>query len=214
MKRFPKVISACSLLVIMLTLFEFQASQACYSGKLQEDLNNDGKVDVQDIIIVARAYGSFPGHQSWDPTADIVLDEEVNIFDVVSVAIKFGLSQCPSEINSSIQITPRTLNIKSNGRWITGKLKLPNTIDIQNINVSSIMLNETIPVELMPTFTEEENESEFDLVIKFGRQKVIEMISKNCLPNKFATVILTVTGKLTNGTSFRGSDTIKILNCP
>ena len=213
MKQFAKVSSTYCSLVILSFLLGFQVSQACYIGRAREDLNNDGKINIQDVIIAARIYGYSPGQQSWNPVIDIVPDEKINIFDVVSVAIKLGLSQCPNEINSSIQITPRALNLKSNGRWVTGRIKFPNNISMHNINISSIMLNEMIPVESTPIFTEGNNETEFDFVMKFDRQELIDMIIENCSPNKSTMVMLTVSGRLINGTLFRGSDVIKILNC-
>jgi hypothetical protein len=31
------------------------------------DINGDGKIDMKDIARVARAFGSYPGHERWDP---------------------------------------------------------------------------------------------------------------------------------------------------
>ena len=213
MQRFPRVLSLCCLVTIVLLSVGLRSSQACYLGILPEDLNGDGKVDIYDVTIVARAYGSFPGHESWEPSADIVPDGKINIFDVVRVAVKLGLSLCPSEISTHVQVYPRTLNMKSNGRWITATIKLPNTVDAHSINASSIVLNETILAELRPFSFEERKENELDLTIKFDRQKVIGLVSEEyLLTNTFDDVTLTVTGSLTNGTLFRGSDTIRVIN--
>ena len=54
------------------------------------DLNMDGKVDILDIGIFAKAYGSYPGHPRWDPFADLVRDKSINILDVVTIAKNFG----------------------------------------------------------------------------------------------------------------------------
>jgi len=48
------------------------------------DLNNDGKVDITDVMIPALALGSF------DPVADVNGDSKVDITDVISVAIYLG----------------------------------------------------------------------------------------------------------------------------
>jgi len=213
MQRFPRVLSVCCLATIVLLSVGLRSSQAGYCDILLEDLNGDGKVDIYDVTIVARAYGSFPGHESWEPSADIVPDGKINIFDVVRVAVKLGLSLGPSEISTHVQVKPRTLNMKSNGRWITVIIKLPNMVDAHSIDVSSIVLNETVFAELRPFSFEERKESELDLTIKFDRQRVIGLVlEKYSLTNTFDDVTLTVTGSLNNGTLFRGSDTIRVIN--
>jgi PKD repeat protein len=62
------------------------------------DLNGDGKIDMRDIAIVARAFGSVPGDPLWNPRADItgpvylVPDGVVDMRDVSLVARYFGQS--------------------------------------------------------------------------------------------------------------------------
>ena len=60
------------------------------------DIYNDNKTDMRDIAIVARAFGSYPGHPRWNPIADIngaeylVPDGKVDMKDVSLVAKHFG----------------------------------------------------------------------------------------------------------------------------
>ena len=54
------------------------------------DINNDGTVDIFDVVTVAIAFGTVPGDEKWNPVADIVEDGIIDIFDVVSVAKEFG----------------------------------------------------------------------------------------------------------------------------
>jgi hypothetical protein len=54
------------------------------------DVNLDGKIDVMDVAIVAKAYGSYPTHPNWDPRADLDGDGKIDIMDVAMVAIHFG----------------------------------------------------------------------------------------------------------------------------
>jgi hypothetical protein len=54
------------------------------------DLNFDGKVDILDIGIFGKAYGSYPGHPRWNSLADVVRDKVINILDVVMIAKNFG----------------------------------------------------------------------------------------------------------------------------
>jgi len=54
------------------------------------DLNGDGVVDIDDVMIPALAFGSYPGHPNWNLTADLTGDELVDIDDVILVALRFG----------------------------------------------------------------------------------------------------------------------------
>jgi len=56
------------------------------------DVNGDGTVDIYDVVTVATAFGSYPGHQNWNPDADIVPDNIIDIYDIVTVAKNFGTS--------------------------------------------------------------------------------------------------------------------------
>jgi hypothetical protein len=55
-----------------------------------EDLNGDGKVDIQDLVTWALAFGSTSTSPNWNPKADINHDGKVNILDGVMIAKMFG----------------------------------------------------------------------------------------------------------------------------
>jgi hypothetical protein len=60
------------------------------------DLNNDRKVDLCDLIIVAKALGTNPscphgtGFRQWNPVADIDDNERIDLRDLALVAINYG----------------------------------------------------------------------------------------------------------------------------
>ena len=54
------------------------------------DVNQDGTVDILDIMIVNYAYGSTPESQLWNPQADVNSDEIVDIFDAFLVSSHYG----------------------------------------------------------------------------------------------------------------------------
>lgn len=68
------------------------------------DINNDGKVDIRDVRLVAKAYGSFgpdyfypgsPASSNWNPACDLtgsngVSDGKVDIRDMELIAANFG----------------------------------------------------------------------------------------------------------------------------
>ncbi len=62
----------------------------CMLTNVTGDINNDGIVDIVDIVIVALAFGSTPEDPHWNPIADLNQDNIIDIVDIVLVAIHFG----------------------------------------------------------------------------------------------------------------------------
>jgi len=58
--------------------------------KMLGDVNGDGKVDMKDIYVVAKAFGSYGGHPSWNSNADLNSDGKIDMKDIYAVAIRFG----------------------------------------------------------------------------------------------------------------------------
>ena len=76
---------------ILLNFTYSQASQVTIVGFFPSwDIYQDGKVDIRDVSVVAKAFGSAPGATNWDPRADLNKDEHVNVTDVSIVTKHFG----------------------------------------------------------------------------------------------------------------------------
>ena len=54
------------------------------------DLTSDGRVDMKDIYIVVKAFGSYPTHPRWNPLADVDMDNRVDMRDIYLVITDFG----------------------------------------------------------------------------------------------------------------------------
>ena len=74
---------------------------AASAALIKTDLNFDGQVNIVDISTAALAFGSYPGHERWDPMADLNGDNDVNIVDIASVAINFGEAFTPVPVDDS-----------------------------------------------------------------------------------------------------------------
>jgi Tol biopolymer transport system component len=112
-----------------------------------------------------------------------------------------------------IDLDPDTLNLKSQGKWITTYIELPEGLSVADVDVSSILLNGTVPVDpSAPTAIGDHDKNAVpDLMVKFDRAAVQQYILDNVpIEAKFMTTALTVTGRLSDGTRFQGTDTIKI----
>jgi PKD repeat protein len=57
------------------------------------DINSDGKVNIQDISIVAIAYGTSEGEPRWNPNCDLNHDTIINILDLSIVATQYGMTK-------------------------------------------------------------------------------------------------------------------------
>jgi hypothetical protein len=113
-----------------------------------------------------------------------------------------------------IDINPATLNLESKGNWITAYIELSEGFDMQNVDISSIMLNGTISVALSAPIAigDYDNDGISDLMVKFDRQAVANLILKNCqFIGTTGTMALTITGKLKDGTLFQGRATIRVI---
>jgi parallel beta-helix repeat protein len=110
-------------------------------------------------------------------------------------------------LQAIVDLKPDTLHIGSGGRWVTCYIEIPDG-NVRQIDVSSILLDGTIPVDLS-AFTEigdYDNDGVPDLMVKFDRSSVENIVSPG-------PTTLTVTGRA-GGLSFIGSDTIDVIQTP
>lgn len=196
LSRFWLVSFLATILFVSLTIV---LSKAFCKDNLLEDVNGDGKVDMLDFFMAVESFGSYPDHLLWNPNADINSDGIVELFDLYLISLKFGCFQ----LSSAVDIHPKTLNLKSQGRWITVYMEFLEDCNITEIDLSTLKLNETISAEIKPVNFENNT-----LMVKFSRAALESYImDETNLNNKFTKVTLTVSGEL-DGTSFSASDSI------
>ena len=109
-------------------------------------------------------------------------------------------------LEAAIDIDPNTLNLKSKGKWITCYIELPDGYDVDDIDVSTIKLNEQVSAESEPTaIGDYDGDGIVDLMVKFDRAAMQGIL-------QVGDVEITVTGELTDGTLFEGIDTIRVID--
>jgi len=102
-------------------------------------------------------------------------------------------------------IHPRTLNIDSNGNWVTAHLTLSEEYSVDKVDLDSILLESTLkPVEIKTASSKK-------LLLKFSREELIGLLNAMELELP-AEVELVLTGRLKNGVSFKGTDTITVIS--
>jgi hypothetical protein len=151
------------------------------------------KVEVVSFVINSMSssvdeisFGGIGSDETFDTTAELILKV--------------------TPIPATIDINPDTLNVKSNGEWITAYIELPEGYDVADIDVSTILLEDEIPAEAYPTgIGDYDYDGIADLMVKFDRSVVQEILEPG------EEVEITVTGEVA-GTPFEGSDTIIVID--
>jgi hypothetical protein len=97
------------------------------------------------------------------------------------------------------------LNIDSNGNWVTAHLTLSEEYSVDKVDLDSILLESTLkPVEIKTASSKK-------LLLKFSREELIGLLNAMELELP-AEVELVLTGRLKNGVSFKGTDTITVIS--
>jgi hypothetical protein len=121
-------------------------------------------------------------------------------------------------IKATIDIDPDKLNLKSNGKWVTGYIELPgdyliDDIDIETVAIAKINENsiDLLYREGPADIGDYDWDDIQDLMVKFDRQELTTLL-KNMNARDGDEIALTVSGKLNGGESFEGSCTITVIN--
>jgi len=156
-----------------------------HSGPYQNETGSDGIRD-NPYDIDENNVDRYPLVNLWTPTPPLIL--------------------------ANIDIAPDTLNLKSKGKWITCYIELPEGYNASDVNRSTIMLNDTIPIDpfwidkpLESVVGDYDDDGIPDLMVKFNRAAVIEWLGQNIAYEK---ATLTVMGEFYDGTPFEASDMI------
>lgn len=141
--------------------------------------------DTEYTQIVALLYTLDPVDQT-----PVLQDSETLTFDATSVTCG-----------------PDTLNIDAKGNWVTCVLDLYDGYAIENVDVSSIFLNGTIPAD--NSVIEDDT-----MTLKFSRQALVAAITADDAAIFPMVSTLSVSGALLDGTTFLATDTIRVIDPP
>jgi signal peptidase I len=108
------------------------------------------------------------------------------------------------EIGANIDIDPDTLNLKSQGQYITVYAMIDTEYDENDIDVGTVILDDVVYAEWG------EVQSDGRLMVKFDRAEVIEYLIGKGYGS--GDVTLTVSGEFTDGVRFTGEDTIEVIS--
>jgi hypothetical protein len=154
--------------------------------------------NIQDSNNWLYPPGGWPiGHRFAEPQKYILFGDSS-----LEVGGLTGLLQ----LSVSVDFDSNILNLKSKGKWVTCYIELPEGYDVNDIDVSAIMLNLAILAEEHPTeIGDYDYDGIPDLMVKFDRQKIQGILSPG------DDVMISVLGRLFDGTLFEGIDLIKVI---
>jgi hypothetical protein len=127
----------------------------------------------------------------------------------VSVLLNLGSeTTCPST-TVSFELNPNTLNLRSMGRWMTAMLEPDLPDSPGDIDIASILLNESVPVygSGQTSIGDVDRDGRPDLTIKFDQAAVKETVEEG------EAVPVTIRGRLGTG-CFEAIDTIRVTHGP
>jgi len=196
--------------------------------------SNYGIFDMNMVLFNDAAVGASTAvsHKAIGVNSFDVLDllsEEQNIAEIQdrgdyeTARNAFLVVELP--VPASVTIEPETLNLNSNGQWVTAYIELPVCYcDVANINASTVSLNDTIPAVTDPQYsfvtdpniylTDHDGDGIQERMVKFNRSAVIEYLETIDFEGETGSdkmVELTVTENLFDGTAFEGCDTVRVI---
>jgi len=193
--------------IVDLNLWPFSSAE--YSD-VQGGWPGEGSIDADPCFVDAEngdyhLLASSPCIDAGDPNY-IAEPNETDLDGnprVIGGRIDMGAYEYSPAIPAEVRIVPRTINLASKGKWITALIWLPEDYDVTDIEPNSIVLEGEIEPEWFAV-----DEQQQVAIVRFRRSEVQEILN----PPMADQVELTITGQLTDGTIFEGTDVIRVID--
>ena len=108
------------------------------------DINNDGVIDVRDLVLVSNNFGKeTPTH----PKVDVNKDGEIDILDLLLVVVHFGESSVPATPSARATISTEHFDLVA--QWLTeARLSNDGSLDFQQgIAALEGLIDSVVPLE-------------------------------------------------------------------
>ena len=119
---------------------------------------------------------------------------------VIDCRIDMGAYEYGQFVPAEVRIVPRTINLASKGKWIRCYIWLGEEYDVADIDPNSVLLEGEVQAESLKL-----DEEQQVAMAKFSRSDVQEILNTG-------EVELTITGELTDGIVFEGTDVIRVID--
>jgi predicted outer membrane repeat protein len=187
-----------------------------YYSCIQGGLNGEGNIDADPLFVDAngpdgtagteddnlRLSADSPCIDAGDPDGDPDYVSEPGETDldgkprIIGDRVDMGAYEFRPFISAEVDIKPDSLNIQSKRKWITCYIRLGDGYNVIDIDPDSIVIGDGVKAESLRT-----NEKKQVAVARFSHIEILHLL-------KIGQVELTVSGRLTDGTVFEGTDII------
>jgi parallel beta-helix repeat protein len=177
--------------------------------------------DIRDNRIQVRGAQNSTNFQYWDngypsggnfwsdyrgtdANRDGIGDQPHDLIDKASD--NFPLMYSRNRIQASVKIDPEWTSLGDDERWITVSIELPANLPADSIEVSSLLLNDTVSPEEESGFVSDyDKDGVPEMMIKFDSRRVSRILSSSG-----DNVEWRVTGRLKSGIPFEGLNSLNI----
>lgn len=117
------------------------------------------------------------------------------------------LPPAPQVVDATLDVYPGTINLKSKGKYVAAYIELPAGYDVADIDISSLVLagdcepNQKKRVKI----GDKDDDGIPDLRVIFSRADLRRSLTSGGMTE------LTIDGTLLDGTSFSGTDVVRVL---
>lgn len=120
-------------------------------------------------------------------------------------AADVGCESIAAPTEAVVDVSPYTLNMRSNGSYVTCYIELAGGLNPADIDVATVTINETVAAESFPfEVGDYDDDGIADLMVKFSRRDLLDTI------DDVGRVEVTVSG-LVGAQMFSGTDTIRVI---
>jgi outer membrane protein assembly factor BamB len=199
----------------------------------------DVAISANGEYVVTASVGSYPpfphvspnvfllktadGSKTWNystPATSISISPDSTRITVGSMDHSVYAFEAPSPtppvVTAIVYFDPGTLNLRSNGQWITAYIQLPKDYSPADIVASTVLLYDTISPVLDSKYgfvkktngylVDRNGDGVLERMLKFDRASVASLICQGGGMRR--EVLITVTGELADGSMFEGIVTV------
>ena len=109
-----------------------------------------------------------------------------------------------ANVMANVDVDPNTLNLGSNGKFITAYIELPAGHDVNGIVVPGVTLNGVPTAPHTPSVGDNDSDGLPDVMVKFARDQVSRVLQEG------EDVRIVVAGELGNGDRFMAIDRVRV----
>lgn len=128
------------------------------------------------------------------------------------------------EVTVRVKTEPRTLNVKSKGKWVQVQVLFPNGYDARDVELSSVKLNNALSPEKVKVKAkknkkhdddddddDDEDDRESALNLKFSRSEVINLLNGGSATTTLSTLKEIMISGTIGSKTFGGATTVRLL---